>query len=214
MNAAQPATVLIVDDEPANLDLLFEHLSQAGYKVLVAETGPLALERVELAQPEVILLDVMMPGMDGFETCRRLKQHEDTQAIPIIFMTALTDTADKVKGFAVGGVDYVTKPFHPEEVLARVTAHTTIHTLQKELRQKNEGLRRKNRDLEAALAQVKRLSGLLPICAGCKKIRDDGGYWQDVAVYIRDHSEAELSHGLCPDCTKKLYPDLFDDETE
>src|SRR6266487_1178752 len=212
MNAVQPATVLIVDDDPASLDLLFEHLSLAGYKVLVAETGHLALERIELAQPGVILLDVVMPGMDGFETCRRLKQQEATQAIPIIFMTALTDTADKVKGFAVGGVDYVTKPFQPEEVLARVTAHTTIYTLQQELRHKNDELQRKNRDLEAALSQVKRLSGLLPICAGCKKIRDDGGYWQDVAVYIRDHSEAEFSHGLCPNCTKKLYPDLFDDE--
>ena len=207
MPATQLATVLIVDDDPANLDLLFQHLNQAGYRVLVAETGQLALERAELAQPEAILLDVMMPGMDGFETCRRLKQHAATQAIPIIFMTALADITDKVKGFAVGGVDYVTKPFQPEEVLARVTAHATIYMLQKELRQKN-------RELEAALSQVKRLSGLLPICAGCKKIRDDQGYWQDVAVYIQDHSEAELSHGLCSDCAKRLYPELFDDEKE
>jgi CheY-like chemotaxis protein len=205
MPATQPATVLIVDDDPANLDLLFQHLNQAGCKVLVAETGQLALERAALAQPDAILLDVMMPGMDGFETCHRLKQQAATQAIPVIFMTALADTADKVKGFAMGGVDYVTKPFQPEEVLARVTAHATIYLLQQELRQKN-------RDLEAALSQVKRLSGLLPICAGCKKIRDDQGYWQDVAVYIQDHSEAELSHGLCSDCAKRLYPELFDDE--
>jgi DNA-binding response OmpR family regulator len=207
MPAAQPAVVLIVDDDPANLELLFQHLNQAGYKVLVAETGQLALDRAELAQPEAILLDVMMSGMDGFETCRRLKQQPTTQAIPVIFMTALADTADKVKGFAAGGVDYVTKPFQPEEVLVRVNTHTTIYKLQKELRQKNS-------DLEAALSQVKRLSGLLPICASCKKIRDDQGYWQDVAVFIQDHSEAELSHGLCADCAKRLYPDLFEEDWE
>ena len=207
MPATQPAAVLIVDDDPANLELLFQHLSQAGYRVLVAETGQLALERAELAQPEAILLDVMMPGMDGFETCRRLKQQATTQAIPVIFMTALADTADKVKGFAAGGVDYVTKPFQPEELLARVQAHTTVYLLQKELR-------RKNSELEAALSQVKRLSGLLPICASCKKIRDDQGYWQDVAVYIQDHSEAELSHGLCADCAKRLYPELYEEDWE
>jgi CheY-like chemotaxis protein len=205
MPATQPAAVLIVDDDPANLELLFQHLSQAGYRVLVAETGQLALERAELAQPEAILLDVMMPGMDGFETCRRLKQQATTHAIPVIFMTALADTADKVKGFAAGGVDYVTKPFQPEELLARVQAHTTVYLLQKELR-------RKNSELEAALSQVKRLSGLLPICASCKKIRDDQGYWQDVAVYIQDHSEAELSHGLCADCAKRLYPELYEED--
>jgi DNA-binding response OmpR family regulator len=207
MPATQPAAVLIVDDDPANLELLFQHLSRAGYRVLVAESGQLALERAELAQPEAILLDVMMPGMDGFETCRRLKQQAATQAIPVIFMTALADTADKIKGFAAGGVDYVTKPFQPEELLARVQAHTTIYMLQKELRQKNS-------DLEAALSQVKRLSGLLPICASCKKIRDDQGYWQDVAVYIRDHSEAELSHGLCADCAMRLYPELYEEDWE
>ncbi|HET9220891.1 MAG TPA: response regulator [Roseiflexaceae bacterium] len=207
MPATQPAAVLIVDDDPANLELLFQHLSQAGYRVLVAETGQLALERAELAQPEAILLDVMMPGMDGFETCRRLKQQATTQAIPVIFMTALADTADKVKGFAAGGVDYVTKPFQPEELLARVQAHTTVYLLQKELR-------RKNSELEVALSQVKRLSGLLPICASCKKIRDDQGYWQDVAVYIQDHSEAELSHGLCADCAKRLYPELYEEDWE
>ena len=207
MPATQPAAVLIVDDDPANLELLFQHLSQAGYRVLVAETGQLALERAELAQPEAILLDVMMPGMDGFETCRRLKQQATTQAIPVIFMTALADTADKIKGFAAGGVDYVTKPFQPEELLARVQAHTTVYLLQKELR-------RKNSELEVALSQVKRLSGLLPICASCKKIRDDQGYWQDVAVYIQDHSEAELSHGLCADCAKRLYPELDEEDWE
>jgi DNA-binding response OmpR family regulator len=207
MSVAQTAVVLIVDDDPANLELLFQHLNQAGYRVLVAENGKLALDRAELAQPEAILLDVMMPGMDGFETCRHLKQQASTQAIPVIFMTALADTADKVKGFAAGGVDYVTKPFQPEELLARVRTHTTIYKLQKELRQKNS-------DLEAALSQVKRLSGLLPICASCKKIRDDQGYWQDVAVYIRDHSEAELSHGLCSDCAKTLYPELYEEDWE
>ena len=199
MPASQPTTVLIVDDHLANLGVLFTTLSRAGYKVLVAETGQQALTQAAMAQPAAILLDVVMPEMDGFETCRRLKQQASTQAIPVLFITALADTIDKVQGFAVGGVDYVTKPFEVEEVLARVAAHTALYTLRQELEQKN-------RDLEAALSQVKRLSGLLPICAGCKKIRDDEGYWHSVEAYIANHSEAVFSHGLCADCMPKFYP--------
>ncbi len=103
----------------------------------------------------------------------------------------------------------ITKPFQIEEVLARVYTHLTIRDLQKTLQEKNEQLQIKNNELETALAKVKLLSGLLPICANCKKIRNDEGYWQQVEVYIHEHSEADFSHGVCPDCMKKLYPDLY-----
>jgi signal transduction histidine kinase len=128
------ATVLIIDDVPANLDLLFKHLHRSGYRVLVAQDGQTAVRQAEYAQPDIILLDVMMPGIDGFETCRRLKANEITQEIPVIFMTALADTANKVRGFEVGAIDYVTKPFDRQEVLARLETHLTIRNLQKNLR--------------------------------------------------------------------------------
>lgn len=117
------AVVLIVDDTPDNLALLSDALDAAGYRVLVALDGASALERARRSQPDVILLDAMMPGMDGFETCRRLKASGETADIPVLFMTALTESEHVVEGFAAGGIDYVTKPIKPDEVLARVAAH-------------------------------------------------------------------------------------------
>ena len=135
-----PPTVLVVDDSPTNVSVLLDYLSEAGFRVLVAQNGESALERVSFACPDIILLDVLMPGIDGFETCRRLKSSPDSQHIPIIFMTSLSETVDKVKGFSLGAVDYVTKPIQHEEVLARLTAHLTIKQLQQKLQAKNENL--------------------------------------------------------------------------
>jgi DNA-binding response OmpR family regulator len=204
----QKGTLLIVDDDLKNLKVLLDMLKDFGFAISVARSGEEALARASRRTPDLILLDVMMPGLDGFETCRRLKVNQTTGEVPIIFMTALTDVASKLKGFEVGGVDYVTKPVEYQEVMARLNAHLTIHRLQQDLAQKNTELRAKNEQLQQTLDQVKILSGLLPICANCKKIRDDQGYWQDVAVYIRDHSEAEFTHGICPGCMLKLYPDF------
>jgi DNA-binding response OmpR family regulator len=175
----------------------------------VAQSGEEALKWVNDLAPDIILLDVMMPGLDGFETCRHLKASEATREIPIIFMTALADLENKLKGFEAGGVDYVTKPLEHQEVVARLNTHLTIRRLQQSLEENNIELQAKNEQLQQALDQVKTLSGLLPICANCKKIRDDQGYWQDVAVYIRDHSEVEFTHGICPDCMQTLYPDFY-----
>ncbi len=132
--------VLMVDDTPANLGVLYELLSEAGYDVLVAEDGESALERTAYAQPDLILLDVMMPGIDGFETCRLLKERPDTREIPVIFMSALSDTVDKVKGLRLGAVDYVTKPFQHEEVLARVHTHLTVQRLRREMAEREARL--------------------------------------------------------------------------
>ncbi len=138
--ATPKITLLIVDDIPANVSVLFDFLSASGFKVLVAQDGESALQKAHYAQPSLILLDVMMPGIDGFETCRRLKNDPKTQDIPVIFMTALADTENKVKGFELGAVDYVTKPIQQEEVLARVNTHLTIRKLQKELQTQNDEL--------------------------------------------------------------------------
>jgi DNA-binding response OmpR family regulator/DNA-binding CsgD family transcriptional regulator len=118
--------VLVVDDVPESLAVLSDALDDAGYKVLIAVDGKSAIERIDIVTPDIILLDAVMPGMDGFETCRRIKSKVSTREIPIVFMTGLTETEHVVRGFAAGGVDYVTKPIHPDEVLARIRAH--LHT--------------------------------------------------------------------------------------
>ncbi len=141
--------ILIVDDVPENLGVLFDVLAGQGYRTLIAEDGQEALKIARSGQPDLILLDIMMAGMDGFEVCARLKENPETRDIPVIFMTALSETADKLKGFEVGGVDYITKPFHQEEVLARVKTQLTIHRLQRELAEKNNSLEERNAQLDA-----------------------------------------------------------------
>ncbi len=134
------ATILVVDDTPANLGVLFDHLETTGFKVLIDTNGESAIETIQQVQPDLILLDVRMPGIDGFETCRRLKADERTQAIPVIFMTALTDMVDEVKGLKLGAVDYITKPIRIEVVSARLHTHLTLRSLQKRLESRNAQL--------------------------------------------------------------------------
>lgn len=141
-------TILIVDDIPENISTLFDFLDTNNFEVLVARDGMSALELIEYERPDLILLDVMMPGISGFETCKQLKANAKTQEIPIIFMTALSDTVDKVKGFELGAVDYVTKPIQQQEVLARINTHLTISNLQQQLKAKNTELANKNAELE------------------------------------------------------------------
>ncbi len=121
--------ILVVDDNPANLNVLFDIFGDMRYDVLFASDGESCLRLVETECPDLILLDVMMPGIDGFETCRRLKAHDKTKEIPVMFMTALSETVDKVRGLEAGAVDYVTKPIQPEEVLARVKTHLTLRKM-------------------------------------------------------------------------------------
>lgn len=131
------STILVIDDDPTNLSVLLEYLGEMHYNILVAQNGESALEQLQYALPDLILLDVMMPGMDGFETCRRLKANVRFRDIPVIFMTALTDTDHKIRGFDVGGVDYVTKPLEYQEILARIHTHLTIRSQQKQLQDLN-----------------------------------------------------------------------------
>ena len=157
------ARILLVDDQPANLDVLCELLEAEGYKISMAPNGEIALKIATRAEtvPDLILLDVMMPGMDGYEVCRRLKQDEKTREIPVIFITARDLTEGVLEGFKVGGVDYITKPFRDEEVLVRVETHLRNNRLSRELAEKNEELAEKNRALEEEMAQRKALKGQL-----------------------------------------------------
>jgi PAS domain S-box-containing protein len=151
----QVPTILIVDDTPTNVGVVAEYLEDHGFRAIVAQDGEEALQRAALVQPDLILLDVMMPGLNGFETCRRLKALARTKAIPVIFMTSLTETEDKVTGFAVGGVDYVTKPLQIEEVAARVRLHMALRAAEKGLAERNAHLQREiavRQQAEATLA--------------------------------------------------------------
>ncbi len=179
----EESILLIVDDNPTNLGILFEYLTNSGFKVLVALDGESTIEQVKYAKPDLILMDVMMPGIDGFETCSRLKANLSTQDIPVIFMTALSDTVDKVHGFNVGGVDYITKPIQSEEVLSRVQTHLTIRNLQKKLQEQNDRLQhesderqqkalkleqvvRELQQTQAQLMQAEKMSSLGRMIAG------------------------------------------------
>ena len=130
--------ILIVDDNPTNLAVIVDYLEDSGLTILVSQDGESSLKRAKYAKPGIILLDILMPGIDGYETCRRLKNDSETRDIPVIFMTALSSTEDKVKGFEVGAVDYVTKPIQPEEVLARINLHLQLRYMTNSLARKNE----------------------------------------------------------------------------
>lgn len=141
--------ILIVDDNPTNIDVLFDYLSVLGYDVLVAEDGQSALDRIQYMRPDIILLDIMMPKLDGFDTCEQLKRNPDTRDIPVIYVTALGGISDKVKGFETGAVDYITKPYQNQEVLARVRTHLTLRRLQSELAHRLEEVNEQNLALDA-----------------------------------------------------------------
>lgn len=153
------ATILIVDDNPTNLAVLSEALAPTDWEVLVAVDGQSSIEQAQYAQPDLILLDVMMPNLDGFETCHRLKENESTQHIPVIFMTALNDAHEKVKGLSIGAVDYITKPFQKEEVIARVKLHLRIAGLSQQLAAQNVSLEQqvqeRTQQLNDTIAELK-----------------------------------------------------------
>jgi sigma-B regulation protein RsbU (phosphoserine phosphatase) len=138
--AKEPQKILLVDDNPTNLQVLFQTLDGRGYNLLVAKNGEIALNIARKASPDLILLDIMMPGIDGYEVCRQLKADPSTREIPVIFLSALVDTKDKVQGLDLGAVDYVTKPFQPDEVIARVNTHLTIYRLKREVQAQHDEL--------------------------------------------------------------------------
>jgi sigma-B regulation protein RsbU (phosphoserine phosphatase) len=194
-------TILAVDDTPANLKLLVDTLSAEGYQVRSLDSGERAIAEIVARPPELILLDIHMQGMDGLQVCRWLKAQENLRDIPVMFISAASEMKDRVEGLRLGAVDYIPKPFQREEMLARVHTHlelSRLRTRQGKLIQ----------ELEAALASVRQLRGLLPICASCKNVRDDKGYWSQIEVYISEHSEAEFSHGLCPVCYNKAMKEV------
>ena len=203
--------ILIVDDNPVNLRLLFRMLTSHGHQVRMVTSGAQALAAVQQQPPDLILLDIMMPDMDGHEVCSRLKTNSESQDIPVIFISALTETEDKVQAFSAGAVDYITKPIQTEEVLARVRTHLALRSLQqeleclnKELAKRNAELETRNAELQDALDTIKTLSGIVNLCAWChRKIKAEDECWVPLETYIECHSQATFTHGICPDCLQK-----------
>lgn len=182
------SVILVVDDSKTSLTYLESILKKNGYQTALSDSGEDALRRVAEVKPDLILLDVIMSGLDGYEVCRQIKGNCKLGYIPIIFLSSKNSSEDIVMGFKAGGVDYVTKPFNNAELLARIETHL---------------------ELKRAREEIKALRGLIPICANCKKIKNSEGYWEQVESYLQRHTDANFSHGLCAECYDQLYGDFI-----
>jgi phosphoserine phosphatase RsbU/P len=190
--------ILIAEDDDVSRLALEAMLVKRGHEVIPACDGMEALEALQGEdRPPLAILDWMMPERDGVEVCRRVRQDPKLKGLYLILLTSRGDKEHIVEGLRAGANDYVTKPFDNEELLARVNVAVEMLRLQSELAARV-------RELEDALANLKQLQGLLPICSYCKSIRDDHNYWQSVEAYLKGHSEAKLSHSVCPVCWENV----------
>ncbi len=236
--------ILVAEDsvtQAVKLQYLLEHHH---YKVVVARNGLEALSFVEKQRPEMIISDIVMPEMDGYELCRKIRANERLKGIPILLLTSLSEPEDIIRGLESGADNFLTKPYDEKLLLSRVqyilinqrirqnpTSDMGIEiffagkrhfinsdriqildllfsTYESAVQQKRD-LERVNKELKDALDTIKTLHGLLPICSHCKKIRDEKGEWQYLEIYISQHSEAKFTHGICPECKKKLYSEFL-----
>lgn len=196
--------ILVVEDEGIVAEEIRGRLQDLGYTVpAVAHSGEKAIEKAEEIRPDLVLMDIKLKGkMDGVEAAEKIHACFD---IPVVYLTshADRDTLKRVKITKPFG--FITKPFEERELHAALEIALYKHRAEQERKQLIA-------ELKESLEKVKTLSGILSICASCKKIRDDRGYWNQIESYIRDRSEAEFSHGICPECCKKLYPEFYDKE--
>jgi len=195
--------ILVAEDDPVSRRLVRALLTKWGHDVVVVRDGSEAWEALQGPDaPQLAVLDWMMPEMDGTDVCRKVREGPDPRRVYIILLTARGNRENIVEGLQAGANDYVTKPFFPEELRARIQVGEETVRLQSSLADRV-------RELEDALSHVKQLQGLLPICSYCKKVRDDQNYWHQVESYVSEHSEAQFSHSICPECYEKIVlPEL------
>jgi sigma-B regulation protein RsbU (phosphoserine phosphatase) len=194
--------VLIADDDRVGSTMLKRSVEQLGHEVIAAHDGDEAWRRIRAdGSIAIAILDWMMPGVTGLELCTRIRQDEARSHLYVIMLTARTARADVVTGIEAGADDYLTKPFDPDELRVRLNVGVRIVTLQQRLASRVV-------ELQSALARVRQLSGLLPICSYCKRIRNDGNYWEQIESFLAEHSEAEFTHGICPTCLDKARRDF------
>jgi DNA-binding response OmpR family regulator len=194
--------ILIAEDDRATARLLSASVASWGFEVIAVEDGISAVKAFEQdPTPHLVLLDWMLPGLDGPEVCRKIRELRGDAPPHIILLTSRSGRTDVVAGLEAGADDYLVKPFDPEELRARLSAGARIVSLQHRLAENV-------RELQDALSNVRKLSGLLPICAYCKSIRDDSNYWHRVEEYVSEHSDARFSHGICPKCLPKVEAEM------
>jgi PleD family two-component response regulator len=194
--------ILIADDDPISATALGRALAPDKFDVTVVSNGTAALEiLLRPDAPSLAILDWMMPELDGPDVCRRIRAEAPRADRYLILLTSRDAREDVVTGLEAGADDYLIKPFHRGELLARVSVGARVLSLQ-------EGLANRVDELQQALAQVKQLRGLVPICCYCKSVRSDGDYWQQVESYIEQHSDAQFSHGVCPPCFDKISKEV------
>lgn len=197
--------ILIAEDDATSRRMLEAVLQKWGYQVQIVDNGESALAALlDANSPPLALLDWMMPGLDGVEVCRRMRDIRNDTLPYIILVTARANKADIAFGLNAGADDYIVKPFDRDELKARVGAGERIVALEQ------EGARRL-RELQDALDHIKTLQGILPICMYCRRIQSDDVSWQRIEEYVAEHSNAEFSHGMCPECTEKYHPELLKD---
>lgn len=195
--------ILIAEDDPIARHLLDVTLRNWGYDVLITEDGSQAWEVIQAPdRPALSILDWMMPGIDGINICRKIRERSDLVGLYVLLLTTRGSKNDIIQGLDAGANDYLTKPFDPDELMARIKVGERVLGLQVELADRVS-------ELEAALAHVRQLQGIIPICSYCKNIRDDLDSWHQLEKYIVDNSEAQFSHGICPDCYENVVkPEL------
>ncbi len=209
MKDTSSVSILLVDDVPTNLMMLARILRSEEYTVETAASGAEALELMGLGDFALVLLDIQMPDMDGYEVANRMRADEKLKDIPIIFITAINRSEENIfEGYSAGAVDYLFKPVNAFLLRCKVAIFCEMHRQRVQLRERYEEIRRKNEELTRQMQEIKTLRGLLPICAHCRKVRNDKGYWETIEHYVQTHSEAQFSHCLCTDCIQKLYPDI------
>jgi sigma-B regulation protein RsbU (phosphoserine phosphatase) len=182
--------ILIAEDDPVMRQLLRRNLENWGHDVIVCVDGLDAWNSLRRQKVKLVIADWIMPEIDGIELCRKIRSLKDTGYLYIILLTGKDKKEDAVRGLDAGADDYITKPFEWEELGARIRTGARVIGL---------------------VNEVRTLSGLLPICSSCKKIRDDKGYWENIETYIRNRTETEFTHGICPECAVKIYPRYFKD---
>jgi phosphoserine phosphatase RsbU/P len=194
--------ILIADDDSVARMLLDSVLENWGHQVVVVNDGQQAWDILSQPDaPRLAIVDWMMPRIDGPELCRRIRRTQETLGLYVILLTSRRDPADIISGLQAGADDYIVKPFEPEELRARLGVGLRVVALQ-------NSLNAKITELKQALAQVHTLQGLIPICAYCKRIRNEAEFWERVESYITARSDARFSHGICPDCVKKVTAEL------
>jgi DNA-binding response OmpR family regulator len=192
--------ILIAEDDITSRTMLTAVLHKEGHDVLATVNGYEAWQALQQADaPALVILDWMMPEMDGPEVVRRIRAQLTDRPPYIIILTTKGEKTDISAGLDAGANDYIVKPFDANELCARINVGQRMVEMQ-------NALAVKIAELQQVLDQIKTLRGIVPICANCKKIRDDQGYWNQLEAYVRDHTEAEFSHAICPDCKKELYP--------